>query len=91
MANALIRVAMALDEELGGRGQWHRLVVDETARAHRDEAKRLARAALHAVQGLDWPDISAKAVSLDGNIAVVIPADTVRAMVGRTIGAVLDG
>ena len=90
MADVLIRLAMAIEAELGGHGRWHRLVVDETARGHREHAKTVGRLALRAIQDLDWPDVSAKAVSLDGTIAVVIPAQTVRNMVRRTIEAALQ-
>ena len=45
MSNVLIRLAMALDEELGGGGRWDRLIVDDAARAHRETARRLAGAA----------------------------------------------
>ena len=31
MSDVLIRLAMALDEELGGGGRWDRLIVDDAA------------------------------------------------------------
>ena len=85
MADALIRVAMAIDEELGGHGQWHRLVVDDSARRHRDEARRLAAAALRAVADLDWPDVSAESAGADGAIRVTLPAATVANLVRRVL------
>lgn len=87
MGDVLIRLAMALDEELGGGGRWDRLVVDDTARAHRDTARRLAGAALRALTDLDWPDVSGRIDGPDGTVAPVIPGPTVRNLVRRSIAA----
>jgi hypothetical protein len=90
MKDVVLRVAVAIDEGFGAHGQWDRLIVDQETQAHREDLKKVAGLALNAVADLDWPDLSAKAVSLDGTIAVMIPAETVRSMVRRTIGAALE-
>jgi len=87
MSDVLIRLAMALDEELGGHGRWDRLIVDDAARAHRETARRLAGAALRALTSLDWPDVSGRIEGPDGTVGVVIPGATVRGMVRRTLAA----
>ena len=90
MKDAVLRIAVAVDEGFGRHGQWDRLVVDQETQAHRQDLKKVARLALSAMSDLDWPDLSAKAVSLDGTIAVMIPAETVQSMVRRTIAAALE-
>ena len=90
MNDAVLRVAVAIDEGFGRHGQWDRLIVDEKTQAHRQDLKKVARLALGAIADLDWPDLSAKAVSLDGTIAVMVPAETVQSMVRRTIAAALE-
>jgi hypothetical protein len=90
MKDAVLMVAVAIDEGFGGHGRWDRLVIDEKTQAHREDLKKVARLALDAIADLEWPDLSAKAVSLDGTIAVMIPAGTVQRMVRRTITAAGD-
>jgi hypothetical protein len=89
MKDAVLRVAVAIDEGFGGHGRWDRLVVDEKTQAHREDLKKVARLALDAIADLEGPDLSAKAVSPDGTIAL-IPAGTVQSMVRRTITAAGD-
>ena len=90
MKDVVLRVAVAIDKGFGGQGRWDRLIVDQETQAHREDLKKVARLALSAIADFDWPDLSAKAVSLDGTIAVMIPAETVQSMVRRTITAALE-
>jgi hypothetical protein len=85
MSNVLIRLAMALDEELGGGARWDRLIVDDAARAHRETARRLAGAALRALTEMDWPDVRGRIDGSDGPVGVVIPGRTVRNLVRRAL------
>ena len=85
-----MRVATALDEELGGHGRWERLIVDAPAQMHREQSKRLARAALAALQDFEWPNLKLRTETPDGPMGIVLSGRTVQKVVRTTISAALS-
>ena len=83
-------VARAIDDELGGAGQWQRLVVDATVNEHRENSKRLARAALIAIHDYDWPATIEGRVEENGfSILCRLPSRIIGQFISSTISAEL--